>query len=113
MEARRRKRRASMSRRFEQGVLATTLELRSRILSALTRSSDTELVQERGELRKLVSEMRVAARKSAGLPESQALRLMAKAVAASYYLLKWLADTRRATPGVQRFLEAARVRASD
>jgi hypothetical protein len=102
-----------MSRRFDKEALATTFELRGRILSALTPNSDTELVQERGELRKLVSEMKAAARKSAGLPESQALMLMAKAVAASYYLLKWLAETRRATPGVERFLGAARARASE
>jgi len=102
-----------MSRRFDREMLSRTLDLRGRVLSALTPGSDTQVVQRRGELRSLVSEVTAAARKSNGLPESRAMSLMAEALAVSYYLSKWVAGKRRATPGAERYLEAARVRASE
>jgi len=73
-----------MSRRFDREMLTSSLDLRGRVLSALTPRSDTQVVQRRGELRSLVSEVKAAARKSNGLPESRAMSLMAGALAVCY-----------------------------
>jgi hypothetical protein len=102
-----------MSRRFDRDVLSTALGLRGRVLSALSATSDAQLVRRCGELRNLAAEAKAAARKTNGLPESRAMRFMAGALAVTYYLSKWLAGTRRATPGAEQSLEAVRVRAAE
>jgi hypothetical protein len=102
-----------MNRRFDRDVLVSMLGLRCRVLKALTPISDRQVASRAGELRALVSDLRGVAKKTAGLPESTAIRLIAEALAICFYLSKWVASMRRANPGSERYLQAARARASE
>ncbi len=102
-----------MNRRFDWDVLVSMLALRGRMLKVLTPNSDRQVASRAGELRALVSELRGVAKKTAGLPESTAVRLIAEALAVCFYLSKWVTSTRRANPGSERYLQAARARASE
>ena len=102
-----------MNRRLDHDVLVSMLALRGRLLKALTPNSDRQVASRAGELRALACELNGVAKKTAGLPETTAVGSMAAALAVCFYLSKWVGSTRLANAASERYLQAARARASE